>query len=141
MHEHEPTPRKVFLEPDDFLGIISIEQLQEVLNHQQTQFEAGRIIDSPLPKTTDKQLQTTYEAFANNIELYDDHPVIEATISDDPGLESIRPSVPERTLPEQSRAIRARISTLVAKCVLEDAHVGLQLVESDEDGSSVTRVA
>ncbi len=141
MHEQEPSQRKVFLEPDDFLDIISMDQVQEVLDHQQAQFECGTILDNPLPNTTDNQLQATYEAFANNIESYDDNPVIDKTITEDPILESIRPNDPARTTLEQSRAIRSRISALVAKCVVDNAHVELVLVNADQDDDNVTRVA
>lgn len=120
MHDSEQAPRKVYLSPENLAEKMTPAQLTSVIEHQETVFRDGRIIEEPLPAADNDRLRQTYTEFAENREIYDDYPEIEHALDNDPILQALLPQDPSRdTKPEQSRAIRIRASVVAAQLVLQ----------------------
>jgi hypothetical protein len=136
---HEETPKKTYVTLEDFPDLLSPNQLQTLLAHQNSVFQANKFVAEPLPQTDDESIRTMYQTLAENRELYEDD--VDNAIQQDEIIQAVLPKDKTKLTPEIARAIRIRSSVIAAQCVLMTEHVQLYEIPSKYDPDSVSDVA
>ncbi|CAN5665425.1 hypothetical protein BH23PAT2_BH23PAT2_00550 [soil metagenome] len=138
-YRHGETLKKTYVAPEDFADLLSREQLQAILAHQNSAFQANTFIAEPLPQIEDESIRTVYQTLAENREIYEGG--IDDAIQEDEIIRALLPKNRKNITPEIARAIRARSSAIAAQCVLMPIHVQVHEIPTDYDRDSVSDVA